>query len=514
MLMNNNITFVTGIWDLDRGSAKDNWNRSFDHYINHFVILLKEMKDHNLIIFVDPSLDSLVWEHRSPNNTRIFHHTKDQFSGNFFPFFDKVQEIRNNPVWYNQVGWLKDSTQASLEYYNPMVMSKMFLLNNARVFDPFNSECFFWIDGGLNNTMSLGYFNNPQVIQNLIKASKKFIFAAFPYVTNTEIHGFGIEGMKKFSNSPVVDRVARGGFFGGHRDTIADANRLYYSLLNDTLNEGFMGTEESIFTIMTYLDPITYNYELINPDGLIFTFFEKLKRPNYRNKNHKETNLYINAFNSPEQLLMVLDSFQTYEPSFLTQTKLVLINNSTNETLFDRYDQICSQYNMEQIRQGNIGICGARQLSAEHFNESPCDYMLFFEDDMLLDYKEECRFGFKKKVKNLYENIIHIMNKEHYDFLKLSFSEFYGHNGEQWSWHNIPSDRRNDYFGNLGDKPPTRFNNIKTLGTIPYADGEIYYSNWPHIINKEGNKKCFLIDFTEVGHDTIRNAFASHTLKT
>ena len=129
-MINNNITFVTGIWDLGRGDAKDNWNRSFDHYINHFIILLNEMKDHNLIIFIDPSLDSLVWQHRNPANTRIFHHTKDQFSGQFFPFFDKVQEIRKNPLWYNQAGWLKDSTQASLEYYNPMVMSKMFLLHN------------------------------------------------------------------------------------------------------------------------------------------------------------------------------------------------------------------------------------------------------------------------------------------------------------------------------------------------------------------------------------------------
>ena len=27
---------------------------------------------------------------------------------------------------------------------------------------------------------------------------------------------------------------------------------------------------------------------------------------------------------------------------------------------------------------------------------------------------------------------------------------------------------------------------------MPYADGEIYYSNWPHIIGHEGNQKCFL----------------------
>lgn len=84
------------------------------------------------------------------------------------------------------------------------------------------------------------------------------------------------------------------------------------------------------------------------------------------------------------------------------------------------------------------------------------------------------------------------MNKENYDFLKFSFSEFYGNNGEQWSWHNVPQEQKLEYFGQLSNRPLTLFNNIKSLNNTPYADGEIYYSNWPHIINKIGNRKCFL----------------------
>ena len=38
----------------------------------------------------------------------------------------------------------------------------------------------------------------------------------------------------------------------------------------------------------------------------------------------------------------------------------------------------------------------------------------------------------------------------------------------------------------------TLFKNIKSNNQIPYAEGEIYYSNWPHIITQEGNKKMFL----------------------
>lgn len=487
-----NISFVTGIWDLNRGDMDDNWKRPFNHYISNFQQLLKNLIDIPLIVFIDPAIEHIVWEIRDKSNTVVYYHTKDQFNSNFFPFFDKIQDIRKNQSWYDQVGWLKDSTQGSLEYYNPMVMSKMFLLHNAKIFNPFNSDYFFWIDGGISNTLSLGYFNKPHTLDNLKKIASKFLFICFPYETNTEIHGFNIEGMKKFSNSDVVNRVARGGFFGGHKDYISKANNLYYSLLRDSLNENLMGTEESIFTIMTYLDPDTYHFEMINGDGLIYTFFEKIQDNIIELPNKNLVNLYINTFNSPEQLQMVLDSFEKYEPQLISKTQKILINNSTNNNVFPEYDKIVNKYNMLEIRQGNMGICGGRQLAAEHFAESKADYMLFFEDDMLIDYDGNCIFGFNKRVDNLYTNLLKIMNQEQYDFLKLSFSEFYGHNGEQWSWHNVPEEKRLKYFGKLFKKPYTLFNNIKTLDKVPYADGEVYYSNWPHIMSRNGNKKCFL----------------------
>lgn len=488
----NKISFVTGVWDLGRDASQPGWKRSFDHYINNFIRLLSEMKDFNLIIFIDPELEELVWKHRERSNTRVYHHSKDQFKEPFFPFFDKVQEIRNDPLWYNQVGWLKDSTQASLEYYNPMVMSKMFLLHNAKCYNPFNSEYLYWIDGGITNTLSLGYFNNPVVIQNLTKLSDKFLFICFPYETNSEIHGFDIKAMNKYSNTDNVNRVARGGFFGGHKNSISEANNLYYSLLNRSLNENYMGTEESIFTIMTYLDPYTYHYEMINGDGLIYSFFEKLQSITFKKNNHKKISTYIITFNSPEQLQLVLDSFEKNDQSILNDTDLILINNSTNSNLNDKYNTIIKKYNILEIKKDNIGICGGRQLAAEHFAESGSDYMLFFEDDMLLDLDGVCSFGFTKNIRDILKNTTQIMDKENYDFLKFSFSEFYGHNGDQWSWHNVPAHQREEYFGQLSQRPPTKFHNIKSLNSIPYADGEVYYSNWPHIISKEGNRKCFL----------------------
>jgi hypothetical protein len=499
-----NSTIVTGVWDLSRGSLGEGWGRSYNHYLDNFSKLLESLPENvPLIVFGDNELEKLVYKHRNKNNTRFYKHSKDDFKGNFFPFFDAVQKIRTKEEWLNQVGWLRESTQAKMEYYNPMVMSKMFLLHNAKIFNPFNTEYIFWLDGGITNTVHPGYFSHDKVLDKLENIVQKFLFVCFPYETSTEIHGFNIRSMNKFCDAKV-DRVARGGFFGGHIDFISEANNLYYSLLSESLSQNLMGTEESIFTIMTYKDPEVYSYETINGDGLINTFFEKLKNQqtdteikiqNNTRKQYinKDVILYINAFNSPEQLQMVLDSFEKYDTNFLNQTVKILLNNSTKESLFQSYDNICDKYNFkEHFKYGNKGVCGSRQFAAEHFSDSGSRYMIFFEDDMLLDFNGLCKCGFNKNIPNLFNKLIKIIKNENYDFLKFSFSEFFGHNGEQWSWHNVNSENRIKYFGRVQKKPPTKFSCIKILDGVSYAEGEIYYSNWPHIIDQEGNQKCFL----------------------
>ena len=503
-----NSTIVTGIWDLGRSELSEGWGRNFDHYISNFKRLL-ECKNLNMAIFIDPEIEPIVWEIRDKENTRVYHHKKNQFTGDFFPFFDKVQSIRTDQNWLSQAGWLAESTQARMEFYNPMVMSKMFLLHNACVFDPFGDDYYFWLDGGITNTVHPGYFTHDNVIEKIEKFIKNFLFVCFPYNAENEIHGFDIKAMEQFCDYSPVDRVARGGFFGGYKDIVRQANGLYYNLLSDTLNNGYMGTEESIFTIMTYLDKEIYQYEPIEYDGLISTFFENVKNNTttleknnvikselttklsrtFTNKN----SLYINTYNAPGQVQILLDSFEKYEPKFLNKTDITLINNSINEDCFEEYDKLSKKYNLREIREGNKGICRSRQWAAEDFIETNNKYMFFFEDDMNIDLSDKkCPFGFTKNVTNLYDTLVRIMDIENYDFLKFSFSEFYGHNGEQWSWHNVPEPRKTQYFGKTKKRPYTNFKNIKSVNGNCYADGEIYYSNWPHIIGHEGTHKCFI----------------------
>ena len=248
--MMSKITLVTGLWNIGRDSLKEDWARPMEHYYKKFEQLLSV--DSNMIIFGDEELKEFVFKIRREDNTQFIIRKTNWFREN--GYFEKIQSIRESSNWFSQSGWLRDSTQAKLEMYNPLVMSKMFLLNDAKIMDKFDSENLFWIDAGLTNTVHPGYFTHDKVLETLPKYISKFSFVCFPYEADLEIHGFSYPKINEWANGDVK-KVARGGFFGGPKDEIGNINGIYYHLMMDTLNQGFMGTEESIFSIMVYKHP-------------------------------------------------------------------------------------------------------------------------------------------------------------------------------------------------------------------------------------------------------------------
>ena len=334
----NNITLVTGIWDIGRSELNEGWKRPYEHYLEKFDSLLDASE--NMIIFGDESLEEFVFRKRNKENTQFIRRPISWFREN--EFFEKIQLIRNNEDWKNLAGWLRDSTQSKLENYNPLVMSKVFLLHDAKIMDQFNSEYMFWIDGGITNTVHSGYFTHDKVLNNLPKYISKFSFICFPYEANNEIHGFEYSRLNEIAGTKV-DKVARGGFFGGPKYTIPEINSIYYGLLKSTLDQGLMGTEESIFSIMCYKHSDLINYFEIEGNGLIGKFFEGLKNNNLEVKSESgfvsqemlDTNkvgLYVITFNSPEQFETLIQSMNSYDKDFLLKTKKFLLNNSTDRT--------------------------------------------------------------------------------------------------------------------------------------------------------------------------------------
>jgi len=500
-----NLTLVTALFDIGRGEMGTSFQRSFDHYKECFGRLLKATKL-PMIIFCDSDLDEFIWQHRDRSNTSIVRRTVDDLKN--FPFYKEVQSIRTSESWLNQAGWLGESTQGRLELYNPLVMSKQFFLNDATLFNNFNTNYFLWVDAGITNTVSIeGYFNDT-FEKRMIKKMKKMLYIAYPYEPDNEIHGFSKDKMYEYAGE-VTNWVARGGVFGGPKHLINEVNEIYYNVLHDSLTKGYMGTEESIFTIIAHKHKEKFNVHMIEGNGLVYKFFEDIQHAPVKLTDAEELAMYFLVFNTPKQFEYTLEKWKKAYPDEFKRAKKYVINNSNDSSTDEIYEKMFVENEMQVFRpEKNIGICGGRQYAAEHFDKTEHDYYIFIEEDMGVhipfEFKDERghmirqgitdRSGLTTYHKDVFSKAIDIMEMHELDYLKLSFTEVFGDNFKDWAWENVPMDKKAIYFpdkdGVKNDRTKVEYwNHHKGL---PYYVGHAFYCNWPILFNKAGNKKVFL----------------------
>jgi hypothetical protein len=498
---------VTGLWDLGRDQLKPPFQRSFGGYLERFRELLT--LDVPMHVFIPAELKDEVLRIRGDRPTAITIKEVADFE-RWFPFCASVDKIRTDPTWLARAGWLPDSPQAALPMYNPILMSKVFMVHDACLMDKLDCTHYYWLDGGINNTVGLDVLE--QAIPRLPDYSgDQLALVSYPYESTTEVHGFEAQAFDHWCGEKST-YVCRGGFFGGCKDVLHAFNHDYYHLLQDTLNDELMGADENIITIYSHRHKEKVKRYELKPEnhGLLGTFFRHLKDKPPLSVTaavpHGES-LYLLSYNSPEQLKALLQSFELSDPAFLTTPRLYLINNSTYEKTRPEYDELCKQYKIECIHYGsNLGICGARQYAAEHFDASLAAHYLFAEDDMLLAHPDTKPddFGLPRYVPELYKKSLALYKASGLDFLKLNFSEFFGSNDENWAWTNLPAEIRREWYPDHQEVDPhnirqtaprTRFTSVFRTPSVPGLAallGEVHYCNWMLWIDRIGNKKIFL----------------------
>jgi hypothetical protein len=264
------VTLVTALLDLGRDDLAPAFQRSFErHYLRHFEQLLQTPLP--MVIHVEPALEPLVWRHRHPSNTSLVLIERDDLERQ--PGWTDLQRIRTDAGWRAQAGWLAESPQAALAHYNALVYSKMRWLAEAAAANPFEASHLFWIDAGLAHTVPAAYFEAPQLAPRLAEAGDRFLWVEFPYAHGAEIHGFPRADATALAGVGRLERVARGGFFGGPRDEIGQVATDFDTLARSTLAAGRMGTEESLFTILAHREVARYTHYLVGADGLLGPFF-------------------------------------------------------------------------------------------------------------------------------------------------------------------------------------------------------------------------------------------------
>ena len=516
-MIKNNYTLVTGLWDLGRGDLKD-FGRPFDQYMENFSNLMT--LDCNMIIWIPKELNRFIHLNRNMSKTRIINKELEEFR-EWFPWFNECNVTRRNLKWRQQADWLTNSPQAQLEYYNPIVMSKFFMLHDSTVQNSFNSDYYYWIDAGLTNTVGIDLLRNvdrlPAYMANLKeKEDKEFVFLSYPYDTQGEVHGYNRRAFDEMCGEHAT-YVCRGGFFGGHKDVITKSNGDYYGVANQSFGYRVMGTEENFHTILSYRHKDRFHRFELEDNGLVYKFFEHLgeiEKPvvtsnvelipwnKRKDIDQIKTSLYMLTFNSPDQFEKTAQTWM--DNGFDKCHRRILVDNSTDPSTYARYQELCDWFYFEHIKkEENVGICGGRQFVAEHFNESDSEYYLFIEDDMLLNgpTDEKDSFGYDKYIEGLYDKSLAIVHQNHYDFLKLTYCEFYGDNSVQWSWYNVPQAVREIYFPDYSklpeqgldpNAPKVKDFTEKRYKDVHFFEGPYHYCNWPIWFSRAGNRKVFL----------------------
>jgi hypothetical protein len=263
------ITLVTGLFNIGRANLDGQFGRPFEQYKEWFSQTMQI--DLPMVVYCESVLEDFVLENRKGKKTVVNTLSLDYFKKIFY--YKKVQKIRTDPAWYNQTWWLPQSPQAALDLYNPLIMYKMYFLLLSAGRNDFNKEKLLWIDAGITNIIPLYNFEN--FGEKIDEWTDKLLFLCFPY-RSEEAHGFKTEGLDKFAGT-YVDRVARATLFGGPAKLIKEIAPKYTSILNDTLSKGYMGTEENLLTLLTYLEPDKCNIYMLENDRLT-SFFEMLSK--------------------------------------------------------------------------------------------------------------------------------------------------------------------------------------------------------------------------------------------
>jgi len=246
------ITLVSMMVDLNRS------DRTFDE---HYLEGVKKLLDtrHRLVLYCEEKYFDLMQKLRGDRPLHLVKFDTDEIER--YLFFYPIQNIITKDEWINQSAWMINSVIKS-RYYVTMTLMKQMLLNNATNLN--NSNYFYWIDSGIYNSYHIQDDLNQFYFIKI--PNDKFFITSYPYYTNSEIHGYNINGMiKRCGVNP--NYVCRATLFGGTKEQIHNITDLFYHELDMSINDGYVGTEESIYTILSVQHPENFRrIEMLNGD--------------------------------------------------------------------------------------------------------------------------------------------------------------------------------------------------------------------------------------------------------
>ncbi|MGD9765974.1 MAG: FkbM family methyltransferase [Candidatus Binatia bacterium] len=268
------LTLVTAVFDLSSGAADLRLRHAFGLYLDDLKRLLNV--SWQMVIFAQPELEEMLRRHRAPANTHIV--TRSLADLEAFPFQAQVQEIRGRDVHERARGPGKE-LERGLPLYYAFALSKQFFLNDAAIFNPFDSDGFLWVDGGIAAEIGDPAAQLTDICQRNLSAmlaDHRMLYFCRPLGAESDSPGFSRANLTELTAREPAHLV-HGGVFGGTRRVVNAINGVYYSHLGHSLNAGCLGTEEHVLTMVAHTHAPLCRLQMLSGDGGLRQFFERLQ---------------------------------------------------------------------------------------------------------------------------------------------------------------------------------------------------------------------------------------------
>jgi hypothetical protein len=265
----NQITIVTALLHIGREGAD---GRTMEQYIQWFTETLKNPAP--MVVYVEPGLVEIVKQVRGELPTKIIPQTLG--TSPFGWSYPKVCEILESQDWKQKMKHPDDLTN-KLPGYSIVTNNKFAWLWNTMEENPFQTELFFWIDGGMSRFFQgqkpWNHVPHPIVIDSLKRDKKIYI----------NIGGFReqyIINVKNGVRLPLEDVIGANmgalmtGFFGGHISTMKHVSE--YAMKNyvvEMLQKNRIDQDQSSIFLHFQDYPEKYTLQPAHPSLNYFNLF-------------------------------------------------------------------------------------------------------------------------------------------------------------------------------------------------------------------------------------------------
>lgn len=266
MLRHNDLCLVTCLLDINR-AAHDKRN-----FLDHYMRGVEKLIDlpYPLVIFVDYRYYEPILAKTGGKPISVIPIAPETIQ--WRPHYNRLKEICESDAWVNQAEWMQTSVIKSPEYVG-LTLHKMELMMHCVNHNVFCADRYYWIDAGMCSSFQIDSLKDHDFQK--LPVDPGFFMTTFPYQAATEMHGYACQGFLELCGS-IPDFVCRATLFGGTKESIAAVALPYNDLLRRSLDAGYIGTEEALFSGLAVKYPQLFNLTAM-PTGDIKNYVDTLR---------------------------------------------------------------------------------------------------------------------------------------------------------------------------------------------------------------------------------------------